>query len=226
MAGEDDGEGGRISVHQRSQMGDDLSRILSLSDGIFAFAMTLLVIQLTVPSVVCPGAATSSASECSGPLAAALHSEYVSFYGYVLTFLIIGLWWTGHTRVFRHLERYDGALVWLNLLFLLTIAVSPFVLGVYEAYSSSRIAILLFSAVEATSGLLLAGIWWHARHARLITTKTDPQVLEYLTWRIWLTPAAFVVSIPIAFADPGIAQFVWFGTFAPFIILRRKLGAQ
>jgi uncharacterized membrane protein len=225
MAGEDDHEGGWNSVHRRSQMGEDFSRILSLSDGIFAFAMTLLVIQLTVPSVDCD-LKNLTAAQCSSALSGALGAERVVFFGYVLTFLIIGLWWTGHNRVFRQLERFDGALTWLNLLFLLTIAVSPFALGVYEIYSTTRVAVLLFSSVEAASGLLLAAIWWYARHARLIDRHADPQIVHYLTWRSWLSPVAFLLSIPVALADPGVAQYVWFGTFLPFILLRGKFVSR
>lgn len=224
MAGEDDGEGGWTAVHRRTQSGEDFSRILSLSDGIFAFAMTLLVIQLAVPSLDC-AKTYSTPSQCSSALAGALGAERGLFYGYVLTFLVMGLWWTGHTRVFRQLRRFDGGLIWLNLVFLLTIAVTPFVLGVYQAYPSTRVGALVFACVEATSGLVLAGIWWYARSERLIDPSADPRVVQYLTWRIWLTPAAFVVSIPFAVALPEVAQYIWFGTFVPFIILRRKLAA-
>lgn len=225
MAGEDDGEGGWTAVHRRSQSGEDFSRILSLSDGIFAFAMTLLVIQLAVPSLDC-SQMYSTPAQCSTALAGALGAERGLFYGYVLTFLVMGLWWTGHARVFRQLQRYDGGLIWLNLVFLLTIAVTPFVLGVYQAYPSTRVGALLFASVEAASGLVLAAIWWYARRERLIDRNADPQVVQYLTWRIWLTPAAFVLSIPVAFAVPGVAQYLWYGTFVPFVILRRKLAAQ
>lgn len=222
MAGEDDHEGGWGTAHRQAGMGDDLSRILSLSDGIFAFAMTLLVIQLTVPSGVCQTLVSSNA--CSSALASALADHRVVFFAYVLTFLIISLWWTSHTRVFRFIRQFDGLLVWLNLLFLLTIAVSPFALGVFQAYSETRVAVILFAGVEATSGLLLSATWWYAQHERFIVPHADPRVLRYLSLRIGLSPLAFVVSIPVALVDANVAPYVWFGIFLPFLILRRVQG--
>jgi len=73
---------------ERSKYG--LDRVLAISDGVFAFAVTLLVLDLVVP-VLSPGASTAD-------LWQALSKEYVSFLSYLTSFFIAGLWWNAHNR--------------------------------------------------------------------------------------------------------------------------------
>ncbi|MCI4336421.1 MAG: DUF1211 domain-containing protein [Thermoplasmata archaeon] len=224
MAGGDERDGSFQAAHHRSQSGEDLSRIISLSDGIFAFAMTLLVIQLTVPSAICADLKPGSAA-CSAALGGALNQEHMLFYGYFLTFLIIGIWWMNHAQIFRAIGRFDAGLIWWNLLFLLTIAIQPFVLGVYQAYGGTRVAVILFALVESASGLLLAAIWQHAERNHLLAERVDRDVQRYLSYRSWLMPVCFLASVPVAFLDTDVAQYMWIGAFV-VVALLRKYGAR
>ena len=116
--------------------GDDISRILALSDGVFAFARTLLVLTLTVPAFD----PTLTADQASRALWGYLWSPagYRPFLGYLFAFLMIAIWWMAHHRTFRYIERYDRTLVWLNLFLLLEIAVMPFVVEIYTRYTRPR----------------------------------------------------------------------------------------
>ncbi|HYK93392.1 MAG TPA: TMEM175 family protein [Thermoplasmata archaeon] len=203
-------------AHRRAHTGDDLSRPIALADGVFAFALTLLVLQLTIPLGLCTASATSaapSAQACSGLVAQALANDYRAFLGYVETFLIIAIWWVSHHRVFRFIERYDSALLWLNLCFLLTVAVAPFVVGLFLQYPDTSPALFLFSLEMAMSGFLLAAIWAYAGYRNLLSAEADPVIRKYLSTRGWALPAFFLAGAFISLVSPSVVQFVWVGAF-------------
>ena len=85
-----------------------LDRILAISDGVFAFAVTLLVLDLFVPVL--------SSGATSGDLGQALSKEYASFVSYLLSFFIAGVWWNAHHRNFSFLRYTDSRLRWLRAL--------------------------------------------------------------------------------------------------------------
>ena len=98
--------------------GYGLDRTLAISDSVFAFTVTLLVIDLFVPTFS-PGASSTD-------LWQAPSKEYASFLNYILSFLIAGIWWIGHHRSFERVRNSDSTLRWVNLLFLLWITLLPF----------------------------------------------------------------------------------------------------
>ena len=211
-------------AHRRAHTGSDLSRARALADGVFAFALTLLVLQLTIPLGLCNGTPTTpapSASSCSVLVSDALSKDYRAFFGYVETFLIIGIWWVNHHRVFRFVERYDSTLLWLNLVFLLTVAVAPFVVGLFLQYPETSAALFLFSLEMALSGFLLAGIWAYAGHRGLLSSEADPVIRKYLRTRGWVIPSFFLAGALIAPVLPLAVQFVWVGAFVVAAGMRR-----
>lgn len=208
----------------REPPGEDLSRILSISDGIFAFAMTLLVLNLTGLSFLACGQSGNPA--CSNSLLiSSLGNTYDAFIGYATVFLIIALYWTIHHRTFRYIERYDWMLMWLNIAFLLTIAFMPFVLEVYNRFSDSAVAVVLFSLTSASTGLLLGAIWYHASGSgHLVDPKLPQRVINYYRLRGWVIPLIFIATVPIAFVSPAIASYCWIAAF-PASVLMRGYGA-
>lgn len=104
----------------------DNGRILSLSDSVFAFAMTLMVLQFNTPD---PDRVRS------GALRGFIVEQWPSLISYGVTFLIVANFWVIHHRTFRYIRAHDTALVWINILFLLCISFLPFpteVMGEYD----------------------------------------------------------------------------------------------
>jgi hypothetical protein len=95
--------------------GEGIGRILALSDGVFAIAITLLVIQIALP-------ATAGAAD----LPSALLRLWPRYLAYALSFLVIARFWVSHHLAFRLITRYDSTLVWLNLVLLMFVAFLPF----------------------------------------------------------------------------------------------------
>ena len=203
----------------REPPGTDLSRIISLSDGVFAFALTLLALSLAVPVLNLPGGASNSV--VSGRLAHVLQGDWHIFVGYVFAFVMISLWWVNHHRTFRYIERYDTALLWLNLMLLLQIAVMPFVLSVYTSYDDTQTAVGLFSAIQATCGFTLGIIWWYATRFRLTDPKLDQRIIHYYRVRAAIVPLFFVAAIGVTFVTVSGAEILWIGA-----ILAQRLSAR
>ncbi|MCI4351239.1 MAG: DUF1211 domain-containing protein [Thermoplasmata archaeon] len=189
--------------------GEDLSRIIALTDGVFAFALTLLALSLVVPDLTTVGL---TPSQVSGHLGYALWKEYPTFTGYVFVFVMIAVWWVGHHRLFRYIVRYDDVLIVLNLVLLLEIAVMPFVLRIYASFSDTQVAVILFALIQIATGLTVSLLWLYAswRH-RLIARDVPEATVRYFRQRFLLTPIVFAISIGVSFVSVLAAELVWVG---------------
>ena len=195
----------------RDVPGEDLGRILALSDGVFAFALTLLVLSLTVPSIATNG---RSPSQVSRELFSALGGDWHVFLGYVFCFAMIAIWWTAHHRTFRYLQRYDRTLIRLNLVLLLEIAVMPFVLEVYVAYPETQTAVVLFAVLQAVAGLTLNSLWTYATTGhRLVSRSLDAEAIRRAQAWGWVTPAVFLVSAGVSVFSVDAPQYSWVAVF-------------
>jgi uncharacterized membrane protein len=193
--------------------GEDFGRILALSDGVFAFAMTLLVISLVVPGA--PGS-TLAMAHTSGRLFADLGQDWPAILGFVFAFVMIGVWWVVHNRTFQYIRRYDSGLVWINMIILAQISLMPFVLGVYNTYSgtaAAQPAVVLFAAIQVTLGLSNTLLWAYSRRQGLLKTNVPDSVTDFYTKRGLLTSAVFAISIALSFVNVTLAQVVWVAVF-------------
>ena len=179
----------------------DLGRVISLSDGIFAFAMTLLVIELVIPKP--PGSLGNAALEVW--LHGRLGAELPAFLGYAFAFTMIAIWWMSHQRLFLRVRRVDQLFQWLNMLFLLTVSVTPFVLGVLVAGNDSDtiLGAGLFLGTESVSSLLLTGMWYYATEdRRLVDASLSSRVIERSRAITLSRTGIFLGAFAIAFIQP------------------------
>jgi uncharacterized membrane protein len=115
-------------------------RLLALSDGVVAIALTLLILQITVPTASALGKDPDSASA----LAAALAKSSDDWISYGVSFYVIAQFWLNHHRVFRQIDRQqDGLAVW-NFAFLFTISVMPFTSDLLGKFNSNPLAVAIF----------------------------------------------------------------------------------
>lgn len=208
----------------REVPGEDLGRIISLTDGVFAFALTLLVLGLTVPTFDTTGLSTQ---QISGHLGYLLQKDWQSFLGYVFAFVMIAVWWTYHHRTFRYIQRYDTVLMWTNMAVLLEIAVMPFVLEVYttSTYSSTQVATVLFASIQAVTGLTLNILWRYASSGhRLVDPKLPPVEIRYFGNQGLITPLVFTVSIGVSFLSVEAAEVLWVVSIVARRLLRQRYG--
>jgi uncharacterized membrane protein len=190
---------GRRALNPLSVAGNlEYDRVLFFSDAVFAIAITLLVVDLRVPDVV-PNAAQEISNSTGRILS------------FAISFLVIGLFWIGHHRLFRYITALNRSLIFLNLLFLGTIAFLPYPTALLFAGNTRAPAAPAFYAVcVAGAGLAELIVWLYAIRAKgLVPASISPAVRRYETAQLLPTPVVFGLSIPVAFIAPGVAPFTW-----------------
>ncbi len=191
-----------------------LDRVLAISDGVFAFAVTLLVLDLVVPVL--------SSGATSADLAQALSQESRSFLNYLLSFFIAGVWWSAHNRNFSWLRRADSTLRWLNLLFLLWIALLPFFTKVLDQYANLQLGVVLYAFDQAGAGFFMTLSWWYSsRNHKLVDGALDDRTIKYITLRNAIAPVSFIISMFLSFFGALIAFASWFAMVPALMLLHR-----
>lgn len=195
----DDRQQARRALNPLSVLGNlEYDRVLFFSDAVFAIAITLLVVDIRVPAVV-----VNAARE--------LHNSQGKILSFAISFLVIGLFWIGHHRLFRFITALDRTLIFLNLLFLGTIAFLPYPTALlFAGNTRAPAAPVFYAACVAGAGLLELAVWLYAiRTKGLVPASFSPAFRRYETAQLLPTPVVFGLSIPVAFVAPGIAPFTW-----------------
>ena len=182
-----------------SEYGLSAHRLEALGDGVFAIAMTVLVLGISVPDVSGPGA-----------LVASLVALWPKFASYALSFVMLGVLWIGHYFQFHYIKRTDRTLIWLNLMFLLTVTFLPFGAGVLGNSYLDHVAIALYGGTILASGTLLLLHWRHAvRHPELLRPALTPEIATRLRRRIVIGMLVSALAIAIGFVDTRISLVVF-----------------
>jgi uncharacterized membrane protein len=182
----------------------DLGRVVAFTDGVMAVAITLLVLNIEVPTL------PQGAGEHE--LAQALVDLLPSLGAYALSFALIGRYWVIHHRLFETLRSFDGTLMGLNLVFLALIALVPFSTELSDRYGQEPIAAAVFAATIGLAGLvhwLMATHILRAGHAHAHRRSATERAGS--TGNLLLA-LVFFLSIPAAFLDPRISQSMWTAT--------------
>jgi uncharacterized membrane protein len=192
-------------------------RLIALSDGVFAIAITLLVLDLRLPDM----AATVS----QGEFAAALARVLPAVMGNAVSFTVIGMFWLAHHRLMRFMESVNMRFAVLNLLLLFWIAMLPFPTRVLWQYAPQQQgAVILYAANMAAAGLTITLLYWYAGHHRaLLHDIITPRQLRKLLVLSLLVPVVFLLSIGIAFVNTEVAMFFWLTTLVGRMALVRVL---
>ncbi|HUB15627.1 MAG TPA: TMEM175 family protein [Acetobacteraceae bacterium] len=176
-------------------------RLIAFSDGVFAVAITLLVLDVQLPGL--PAKVSDAA------LTAALVSILPRIGAYVLSFLVVGELWFLHHMRFRYIHRCDGTLIWLNLLLLLTVSFVPFTSAVLSQYGNAT-AIALYDATMALAALLSAAMWAYATaKGHLVRSGINPRIRRRGLIGSSLVAGVFILSGVAAVIDPHAARWVW-----------------
>ncbi len=174
-------------------------RLIAFSDGVMAVAITLLVLDLKLPENV-------GADELRAALIGSRHAVSC----YVLSFAVIGLLWMAHHFQFSHIRRVDGLILWLNLFYLMSIGLIPFLTSVMSGHGSA-LATILYAGVLVVTGLLSAAMWWHAsRSDELMDKDVPPALRREGTLKPLLVAAVFLLSMAVAALwGPAAGQWSW-----------------
>jgi uncharacterized membrane protein len=180
----------------------EFARTLTFTDGLFAIAMTLLVVDLAVPVLH----NDSSVHE----LADKLNDESEKFISFFISFAVIGRYWLAHHAYFSALARMDRTLIALNLVYLAFIAFLPFPTALLGEYFSNPLSIAIYAVnVAIVSGMEVV-LFSRAQNHDLLEKKLPRDVYRFGA-AMSLSPVLFfMLSIPVAFVSTTLAVCCWF----------------
>ena len=197
-------------------------RIVMLSDGVFAIAMTLLVLDIRLPD-------NPSGSTTVLKALIALSPKIIS---YVISFIMIASYWSMHRRIMHHLQRIDASFIQLNVLLLFFVTALPisttFPFLPTSTYTDPQhLAVIIYTLSLAACGLTLAALWLNAtwKH-RLVDPALEQDDINYFQLRLTISPGIVLLSLlillfPISQDRPEYIFFFWFLIYVAFMILRR-----
>ena len=186
-------------------------RLVQFSDGVFTVALTLLVIDIAVPDL--PTGATEQ------ELVAKLGLQMPNILAFVLSFWVVASYWLTHHRHFLFIRRYDGPLLLLNLLFLMTVCFIPWPTAVLGHYGDYVAVWWLYASAMAAMGLAAAAMWAYASGKPSLADDVTPELRRYYLARALVQPAVFLLSIPIAALSLRLGQASWVLIFVGLRIL-------
>jgi uncharacterized membrane protein len=222
MARRSDGlAGGTLDAAREDRREDvDLARVAALSDGIFAVAMTLLIVGMPLPKGAADLAGASLPQHLL-TLVPALRAVAISFF-------VSAIFWHVHHGFFRCLKRGDALLLWLNFLLLFAVALTPLSTYLLGSFADTPIANGLYAANVAAiaSGLFLMWLRAALRRDLLRADVADARIRRGL-WGAGLVALLFLLSIPVAGLSSAAARLVWL-LIVPVVVLvpRSRIGSR
>lgn len=172
----------------------ETSRVEAFSDGVFAIAITLLILEIKVPP---PG---------SGELSRELLRQWPSYFSFLVSFAFIGIMWINHHRLFTHIARSDDLLLIWNLLLLLGVVVVPFptaVLATHWGQADQRTALILYNATYVFIAVFFNLLWRHASSDRghLLARDVDSASVRRISRQYAFGPVFYLACLGLSWVS-------------------------
>ncbi len=179
-----------------------LERVVFLSDGLFAIALTILVIDLRLPDL--PAAAGS------GEISAAIADLVPRVFAYALSFTIISFYWVAHLRRFKLIERANGRLAYLNLLLLAFIALIPFPTSLIGEHGDQPLPVVMYAGTLSAAGIAGFLSWVYALRAGLVKVDAPHDLVRSGSVRGLAAPVVMLASLLLLpFASTYLVELSW-----------------
>lgn len=172
-------------------MQTETGRIEAFSDGMFAIAITLLILEVKAPS------------PAAGHLASALLQQWPSYLAFLLSFFYIGVMWMNHHRMFTHIRRSNDTLLILNLLLLLGVTAVPFptaVLASHLGTQDQKTAAVFYNAVYTVIAVFFNVLWRYAVRHELLDKRLAASA-DLISRQYAVGPLMYLVCLVLAFVD-------------------------
>jgi uncharacterized membrane protein len=192
----------------------EFARVLAFTDGLFAIAMTLLIVAVTVPHI--------NPEDGIHELADALNDLSPAFVSFFISFAVIGRYWLAHHQFVSLLRAMDQGFIALNLLYLAFIAFLPFPTALLGEYFSNPLSIVIYAvSVGIVSGMEVV-LFRHAYRRGLLRKQPTPEVYRFGVIASLSPLLFFSISIPLAFLSTTLAVATWFLTAPLGAILEKR----
>jgi TMEM175 potassium channel family protein len=200
-----------------SSRGLSFDRVVFFSDAVFAFAITLLLIDLRPPNVPAP--------EFEAALRA-FFGQPGPFVATAIGFLVVGSYWMSHRGVFALIGRTDGLVVWANLIFLFWVAIQPFFTAALAEHDPNTTSVVAYASCQVFAGLAQLALWGSAAGRGLLAPWTSAAQKRYVTVQLLRAPIVFGASIPVTLlAGPSAGMASWAGVLLLALVIRGAFRA-
>jgi uncharacterized membrane protein len=170
-------------THYNRIAGQNAERLAALSDGVFAVAMTLLVLDLHTPA--------ADAVHTEADLAHALLALAPRVLVYLMSFITLGIFWIGQQTQLNNLARTDRAVSWIHLVFLLAVSVTPFTTSLMAEFIELRLALIVYWLNIVLLGGILFAAWRCAIASRLVRDEITPEIGAWIERRIMIAQTLY-----------------------------------
>jgi len=182
----------------------ETGRLEAFSDGVFAVAITLLVLTIKIPGIDVPASHLPNDAQ----LWQILLNEWPMLAAYTTSFATIGVMWINHHRLYTHIKRTSTILMLLNLLLLLMIVFIPVptaLVAEYLVHPDQHAAALLYSGTYVIIAVCFNLLWRYASyHNRLLAKNADIRAVKAITRQYWFGPVVFLLAFMLAlFSTPA-----------------------
>ncbi len=190
-------------------------RLKAIADGVFAVAMTLLVLELVVPEIK---------DITNKELTGILLSMWPKFVAYVLSFLIAGIYWLIHHSIFDAIRYYDATLAWINIVFLLFVALIPFTTSLLGEYFLQKTSTIIYGVHLLFMFLGGYSLWTYStwRHI-LVVPDLDPGLVKGGRRMGYVYFSILTIAIIVAFFIPLISVIIY-GVIVLLILIFTAIG--
>jgi uncharacterized membrane protein len=182
--------------------------------------MTVLVLSLSVPIIATP----ASSSELSADVTASVVALAPNLLSYVLSFLLLAVMWVSHHNIFHYLRRVDRPLIWLNIIFLLSVGFVPFSTALLGRYPLLQLPIVIYGANVLGIAFSMLGFLGYAAKNRLLVAEGHDEVLVGRIMGRWrIGTVIYGAAILLSFISTSISLAIYVFVLV-FLVLQSALG--
>lgn len=199
-------------LHNELRKEFQLERLILFSDAVFAIAITLLVIEIKIPEL-------PHETVTDNDMLQALAHLLPKFIGFLISFLLIGQYWIVHHRMFGFVINFTGRLIWLNILFLLAVALMPFSTSFYSEYvlTKTMTPVIFYTSNIAFLGIVNFCMWRYVSNPKnKISENLVPAMANFFSARALTVPVLFIIFSFVYLYEPKVA--FWLPPLIPFIL--------
>ena len=195
--------------HARQRRQGDPDRVVAFTDGVFAIIITILVLEIGVPS---------NLSEQS--LREALDETGATLVAWVISFLLVGMYWVWHRDLFVQVREVNRDLVWLNLIFLLPVSLIPFAAAMLGEYHDEPIALHLYGVVLVAASLARVGMYHYVSKRPALLWEPTTARARRVGLSISAAPIAlYLLAMLLAGLAPPVSLIVYLSVPAAYFVL-------
>lgn len=190
-----------------SSVGDEISkrRLETLTDGVFAIVMTLLVLEIAVPQL--------SHSDASTNLTRELIELSPVLLSYATSFIVLGFFWIGHDNQFHFIKRVNRTFLWMTILYLMFIAFVPFSTALLGEYRDQQVSVVIYGINLFIAVCWVNVQWWYATRNRLLIDRdSDPSIIGAMSRRLLVAPVMYLIAIALSYSSLEVSIMLYIAT--------------